>query len=115
CSEPKNVGAVSFADLDSCAQSGVQISWTAPSIFWGDGGQGTRKYQLYVDGLLAVDNISSSATSVNYNPGNTSSHSYFIRAVNSCNNFSDYTAASGSDAVCGSAPPPVADGWPGHA
>ena len=47
CSEPKAVGTVTAVDVNACASTGVTISWSAPTIFWGDGGAGTRKYQLF--------------------------------------------------------------------
>lgn len=81
----------------------VDISWAAPDIHWGDGGEGTtaRKYQLWVDGSLAQDNIAWTANSVDeYSIGNCNSHSYVIRAVNQCGVYKDYVARSFSATNC---------------
>lgn len=109
CSDPKSVGSVTATDIDPCVRNGVQVTWSAPSIFWGDGGQGTRKYQLWVDGFLATDNIAEASVSTTYSPGNGTSHTYQIKAVNSCGNASAYTSASAIDAL--DTTPPNTSGW----
>ncbi|NMC00065.1 MAG: hypothetical protein GYA35_07275, partial [Thermoanaerobaculaceae bacterium] len=58
-------------DVDACAQSGVQIVYTA--------GSGATSHDLYRDGSLAVTGYVSGAT---YNPGDTASHNYVVRAIN---------------------------------
>ncbi len=107
CSDPKNIGAIAAADLNACAATGVSVSWSAPTVFWGDGGAGTRKYQLFKDGVLAQDNIAETATSITYVPGDSAVHSYVIKAVNSCGNIVSYTAASATDAVDITPPGPI--------
>lgn len=109
CSEPKDVAGVTASDINACVRSGVQVSWTAPNVFWGDGGFGSRKYQLYMDSSLVTDNISSGASSTTYSPGNGSSHSFSIRAVNGCTNTADYTSASAVDDQ--DITPPSTSGW----
>lgn len=107
CSDPKNVGAIIATDLSACAATGVAVSWTAPTVFWGDGGAGTRKYQLFKDGVLAQDNIAETATSLTYIPGDSAMHSYVIKAVNSCGNTVSYAAASAADLVDITPPGPI--------
>lgn len=83
----------------TCSDGGggtVDVSWTAPDIYWGDAGETTsaRKYQLWVDGSLAVDNINWTTTSVNYDPGDAANHTYFVRAVNQCGLSKDYASTT---------------------
>ncbi len=116
CSEPAHWSerAPSFsAPVTSCSDGGggaVDVSWTAPDLYWGDGGANpsARTYQLWVDGSLAEDDIPASATSTTYVPGDTASHTYMVRAVNQCGVSKDYAstsfAASGS---CASNPSSV--------
>jgi hypothetical protein len=100
CSEPSHwtERAPSFtAPATTCSDGGagtVDVTWAAPDIYWGDGGEATssRKYQLWVDGGLAQDNISWSATTTNYDPGDAVAHTYVVRAINSCDVYKDYAA-----------------------
>jgi hypothetical protein len=96
----------SVTDVDACAMSGVTITWGAVS--------GATGYDLYVDSISAVPNIS--ATTYVYTPGDTNSHNYQVRAKNACGNGSLSTASAGTDAVC-TAPPEIAAGtaYPGDA
>lgn len=109
CSDPKITGAVTAVDIDTCARSGIRFSWNAPTIFWGDGGAGTRKYQLWVDGSLTTDNIPETTLATIYSPGDGGPHSGEIRAVNSCGNVSAYTSASATDMQ--DVTPPDTTGW----
>ncbi len=59
-----------IADANACAQSGVQVNYTA--------GGGATRHDLYRDGVLAVTNYATGAT---YNPGDTASHTYVVRAL----------------------------------
>ncbi|HPR64254.1 MAG TPA: PKD domain-containing protein [Thermoanaerobaculia bacterium] len=70
---PATPSAPSVSDLDSCDLTGVQITWGSVS--------GATGYDLLVDGTTTVTNVTSPH---NYSPGNSSSHTYAIRAKNSC-------------------------------
>jgi hypothetical protein len=73
-------------DVDTCAQSGVQIVYTA--------GSGATSHDLYKDGTKVVTGYTSGAT---YNPGDTSSHNYVVRAINgTC--YTDSNTMAGTDA-----------------
>jgi len=109
CSDPKLVTTTAAFDTNACKTGSITASWTAPSIFWGDGGSGTRKYQLLKDAALVVDNISDAATSVTYTPGDTLSHSYIVKAVNSCGSVAAYSAAAATDGADAVAPARVPD------
>ena len=74
-----------ITDLDPCATTGITITYTA--------GTGATSHDLYKDGSIAVSGYSSGAT---YQPGDTTSHSYKIRAKkNTC--YTDSTPVSGTD------------------
>ena len=86
CSEPAHWSERSptfTAPATNCSDGGggtVDVSWAAPDIYWGDGGESTssRKYQLWVDGSLAQDNISWTATSYQLRSGRLRPrHTYF--------------------------------------
>ncbi len=100
-SVPAAPAAPGVADVSACAQSGVTITWGSVT--------GATTYDLYVDATTTVTNVTSPYT---YNPGNTSSHSYQVRANNTCGSSAWSTATAGSDAnnsVAVPAAPGVAD------
>jgi len=96
CSEPAHWSERSptFAppEVEIFGNSTLNIRWEPPDIYWGDGDQNPddRMYQLWVDGALAIDDIPWTTTSVSYDPGDTASHSYVLRAVNQCGLSKDY-------------------------
>lgn len=108
CSEPAHWSERSptFAAAPTTVVSNgdgtVTVSWTAPDIFWGDGDEtpSSRKYQLWVDGSLAADNLLWTSTSTTHDPGNCSSHSYQVRAVNQCGISKSYATTSFSATGC---------------
>jgi tetratricopeptide (TPR) repeat protein len=86
------------------------VSWSAPDIYWGDGGESPsqRKYQLWVDGGLAEDSIDRSATSTSWTAPDTNQHTLFIRAINQCGVSKDYASATvGSGGGGGNTAPQV--------
>ncbi|NOZ93874.1 MAG: PQQ-binding-like beta-propeller repeat protein [Acidobacteria bacterium] len=86
CTDPGQPTIDSITDDDACAQSGVTITYTA--------GSGATSHDLYVDTALAVSGFTSGSS---YNPGDTASHSYVIRAVDStC--YTDSASQSFTDA-----------------
>ncbi len=75
----------------------INVSWTAPDIYWGDGGENNalRKYQLWVDGVLEEDNILWTATSTSWTAADCSTpHSLYIKAINQCGVSKNYAAAN---------------------
>jgi trimeric autotransporter adhesin len=76
----------SVTDVSACAQSGVTITWGAVA--------GATSYDLYVDAATSVTTVSSPYT---YNPGNTASHNYQVRANNASCAGSWSTAVAGTD------------------
>jgi fibronectin type 3 domain-containing protein len=75
-----------ITDESACAQSGIRIAYT--------GGSGATRHDLVRDGGVVVTGYASGAL---YNPGNTASHSYVVRAVNACGT-TDSGSQSFSDA-----------------
>jgi len=89
CAAPAVPSAPAVADLDACALSGVSVSWSPVS--------GASSYDLQVDGTTTVTGVTSPAT---YTPGNSSSHSYTIRANGTCGSSAYSAGTAGTDAVC---------------
>ncbi len=71
CTAPSLPVINSITDVSACAQSGVQVNYTS--------GSPATRHDLYKDGSQVVSGYASGAT---YNPGDTSSHNYMVRAVN---------------------------------
>jgi len=121
CSEPTHWSergsnpALPATSVACSGGSSVEVTWTAPDLYWGDGGEDNtqRKYQLWVDGSLAQDNISWTSTSLNYTPTDTSSHNYRIRAINQCgygqSRFGRCHSRRTIDTVYGNGPDPDGD------
>ena len=90
----------------------VDIAWDAPTLYWGDGGEDNaqRKYQLWVDGGLAQDNINWATTSIaGYDPGDCNPHDYFIRVFNQCGITKDFAVANYSATGCCAGNPTLVD------
>jgi tetratricopeptide (TPR) repeat protein len=85
------------------------ISWSAPDIYWGDGGESPsqRKYQLWVDGALAEDSIDRTATSTSWTAPDTNQHTLFIRAINQCGVSKDYASTTVGSGGSGNTAPQV--------
>jgi Tol biopolymer transport system component len=87
---PSQPAINSIADINSCLQNGLQVNFTK--------GSAADRHDLYKDGALAVQNYISGAA---YNPGDSGSHNYMIKAVNSvAGRSTDSSSSSGTDAVC---------------
>jgi hypothetical protein len=85
----------------------LTVRWTAPDVYWGDGGEdpAARRYELWVDGALVQDSIPWTASSASYVPGDAATHSYVVRAVNQCGLVKDYAAVD--HAACAANPTAV--------
>ena len=85
---PSQPVITTITDDSPCIQSGISITFTA--------GSPATRHDLYREGVLIMSGVSSP---IYYNPGDTSSHSYVVRAVNTdeaC--FSDSSVVSAADA-----------------
>lgn len=98
---PATPAAPVVADVNACAQSGVTVTWGAVA--------GSTGYDMQVDGTTTVTGVTSPYS---YNPGNTASHTYTIRANNGCGNGAFSGGTAGTDAtntLTAPAAPAVAD------
>lgn len=109
CSEPAHWSerAPTYATaVTTAAPSGalqITVSWTLPDLYWGDGGENpaARKFQLWVDGSLAQDNISAASTSTTWTATDCSTpHSFQVRAVNQCGVSKSYTTVNATATGC---------------
>ena len=83
-------------DVSACAASGITVTYTA-------GSPAGTSYNLLKDGTVVVTGYTSGAT---YIPGDTSSHTYIVRAVSgSCT--TDSTGVAGTDANGGPGAPTI--------
>ena len=73
-------------DVNACAQSGIKVTYTV--------GSGATGHNLLKDGTLVVTGYTSGAT---YSPGDTSSHTYIVQALNTCGP-TNSTGVAGTDA-----------------
>ncbi len=75
------------ADVSPCLKNGVQVTWSAnpPSSTWGDGGEGTRTYDVLRDGTPIQTGISLGTTSYTDSSGlQDQTYTYTVRYVNGC-------------------------------
>ncbi len=96
------------SDLSGCSDTGVRVQWNGPSD-WGDGGSGTRTYDVLRDGAAIASGLSSSTSSYTDTTGiNGTTYTYKVRAKNGCSLSTETTGATGADNV-GSAPSGMAN------
>ena len=111
CSEPahwsERAPTFTAPPVEVFGDDTLTVRWTAPDLYWGDGDEepALRKYQLWVDGGLAQDDIPWSATSTTYQPGDAANHSYTVRAINQCGLSKDYAPVD--HAACAANPTSV--------
>jgi hypothetical protein len=81
---PSDFSANTATDINGCSDEGVLISWTAPSN-WGDGGSGTRTFDVLRDGSAIANSLSESTLLYTDTAGeNENSYLYQVRANNGC-------------------------------
>ncbi len=94
---PMNFTTNIAADISSCNDSGVYVSWTAPTE-WGDGGYRTRSYTIMRDEVPIVSGITQNVLSYLDTTGEQAvSYLYQVTAVNGYGLTSTTTGASASD------------------
>lgn len=78
----------SVTDVDMCARNGIKVDFTA--------GSAADRHDLYRDGALAAQGYVSGTV---HDPGDTASHSYVVRAVNTVAvRYANSASANGTDA-----------------
>ncbi len=104
CLTPSGMANNTASDLAVCSDTGVQVSWTDPSD-WGDGGSGTRTFDVLRNGSPIQTGISSATHAYTDTTGiNRTSYTYSVRANNGCGQSSSTAGASASDGVAPGAP-----------
>jgi len=109
---PSGLAPPTAYDPEQCTDSGVLIQWSAPSE-WGDGGSGTRTFDLLRDGTPIFTNLPENNLAANDNSGaNGVSYMYCVRANNGCGQSATSGCLPASDTVLG-APGEVPSTEPG--
>ena len=84
-SSPSGLTNNSASDLNSCADTGVRITWTQDPANWGDSGSGTRTCAVLRDGTIIATNIPYGTTTFIDTAGtNEQVYTYTVRYTNSC-------------------------------
>jgi hypothetical protein len=90
-------GDTLVADLAACSFSGLQVAWSGIAA-WGDGGAGSRRYDLYWSGDGYASPLVANATSPTLvAPPDSALYGFRVRAINGCGLSADYAIGSGSD------------------
>ena len=108
CSTPTGLSAASAQDVNLCTDSGVQVSWAQDAGNWGDGGSGTRTYDVLRNGSPIQTGIAYGTTSsVDTTGVNGTSYTYTVRYNNGCGSsaISGGAAASDQAPVCTASDP----------
>jgi hypothetical protein len=92
-SKPDEAAITSIQDVDTCALSGIRVHYT--------GGTGANYHELVMGSTVVATPYASGAV---YEPGDTSPHSYKVRAVNEYG-YNDSQPQNGTDANNGLATP----------
>ncbi len=100
CTPPGQPVITSIADDNACAQTGIRVSYTD--------GSGATRHDLVRDGSVVVTGYTSGAL---YNPGDTASHSYVVRAVaaGTCSTDSDPSSFADGNATPATPAAPTVD------
>ena len=84
CDLPSGMSNNAAADADPCSDSGVQITWSDPTV-WGDGGDTSRTFDILRDGSAIASGLSSGTHSYTDITGvNATVYTYSVMAINSC-------------------------------
>jgi len=95
------------ADIDPCGYSGVTVSWAAPSD-WGDGGYGTRTFDVLRDGAPLASGLNEATLSFDDLTGTPdTAYLYSVRANNGCGQSATTAGESAADADATPTPPTI--------
>lgn len=85
-------------DTDTCIDGGITISWPTDPGNWGDGGSGTRTYDVLRDGAAVETGIAQGTTSsVDLTGVNGTAYLYQVRYNNGCGLDATTTGDNGND------------------
>ena len=96
CAAPSSLANNTAADINPCAASGVQVTWSLDPGNWGDV-SGTRTYDVLRDGSPVQTGIAYGTTSMPTTPPDSASHSYTVRYNNACGLSAATIGASAAD------------------
>ncbi|MBZ5639892.1 MAG: S8 family serine peptidase, partial [Acidobacteriia bacterium] len=106
CVAPSALTNNSAVDVDSNADTGVQVSWAQDAGNWGDGGSGTRTYDVLRNGSPVATGIAYGTTTYNDNTGvNGTSYTYSVRYNNGCGLSAATAGVAAADVVCSATTP----------
>jgi len=98
CELPSGYGNNTASDLDPCADTGVQVSWDQDPAEWGDGGAGTRTYDVLRDAAPLQTGIAYGTTSwIDVTGSNGTSYDYSVRYNNGCGESAVTQGAAATD------------------
>lgn len=105
CQDPSGLSNNGAADLNGCADDGVQVTWGQDPVTWGDGGSGTRSYDVLRDGSTIQSGIAYGTTNWTDTGGaDNTTYTYAVRYVNGCGLSSTTAGVSASDQVAPATP-----------
>ena len=104
CTAPSILTNNTAADVSACADSGVLVTWAKDAGNWGDGGTGTRTYDVLRNGSPIVSGIAygpASPSLTDTTGVNGTTYTYSVRYKNGCGSNASTTGASAADVVSG--------------
>ena len=106
CPAPMVPAIESAVDIDSCAYSGIRVTWPEDATDWNDGGLGVRTYSVLRSGLTIQSEIpygTTQYTDTAAAPGTI--YAYSVLYINGCGNSLATVSTSSSDLSNGPAVP----------
>jgi hypothetical protein len=96
CSAPATF-TLTATDSSAYDFTGITLTWPPGPASWGDGGDTSRSYGLYRDGLGTGTYGSGTTSRSDSTAAKVALHTYKIRATNSCGTSTDTSNATASD------------------
>lgn len=97
CAPPSGFPNNSATDNNGCLDEGVKIEWSIPTD-WGDGGIGTRTFEVLRNGIVIASGLPETATSyIDITGNNNQIYNYQVRANNGCGQSTTTTGSAVGD------------------
>lgn len=95
---PQGFQDIIASDLSQCLDTGINISWAIDPIDWGDGGFGTRTYDILREGEIIAGNISYGTSDwIDITGTNGIAYEYAVRYNNGCQLSANTPGVSAAD------------------